>query len=188
MNILRLIGCLLVLGGCAFGAYRAVTGINISLSEKEPTKFEIETFAQSYNGQQWVEVTGYLALEQQDVRESTYKHHAGKGYYYVKVPLVGEDWKPSDPVHVVACYGPTTGPIGEEPQPTAIRGQVSPGGWDAGKIFPNLKLVEPAIWINEGTEPSGPAGMIAFLVICLIGIALALWLGIGAIRKMSRAA
>ena len=187
MNILKLIGCVLVLGGFAFGVYRAVTEINISLSEKEPTKFDVENFAQSYKGQQWVEVRGYLALDRQDVRESTYEHHAGKGYYYVKVPLVGKDWRPSDPVHVVACYGPTTGPVGEQTQPAAIRGQVSPSGWDAGEIFPNLKLVEPAIWINEGTEPSGPAGMIAFLVICLIAIALALWQGIRTIRRMSGA-
>jgi len=178
MQLLRWFKFVILLVACAFGAWRAVQELSIHYSEKEPTAFTAARFAEEYNGQHWLRVEGRLAVEYAHVQVSNYEHHEGKDIVYLTVPLVSADWKQTDPVHVVACYGPMPhGAVAAWQSDRARRssnvatGTIRPlGGGRTDFFFPQLTFTNPVVFINDGNEPDAPALMYVFLGICLLPV------------------
>ena len=197
MRYVKIAEVLLYLVGFCFGAYRATQELTISAKEKTPTRFTADRFAKQYQGQQWISVTGRVAIEHKFVRQSTHQAHRGKNWVYITAPIVGRDWDQETPVHVLATFGPMARreiPRWEQrwkpPVPAvpalrrSVRGQLRPGGFrDLASMFPGIQFGEPLVTINEGTEPKGGASMVFFLVLMVVMG----WLMAAKIRRLWRA-
>ncbi|HEX5103449.1 MAG TPA: hypothetical protein VFV87_06540 [Pirellulaceae bacterium] len=179
MRFLVAIKPLLVLIGAIFGAAVGGRQVYIYWTERRPTPFMAESFAAEYAGQQWVSVTGRMAVE----ARSEMPNHSRPGWVSVYVPLVPPDWQRQDPVHVVASSAAMPAAqanawaqtLGGQDQVT-FTGVIRPlGGLNYPYVFPRLKFARPTITINENTQPAAPWGMTAFLTICLVIGALAAW-------------
>jgi hypothetical protein len=166
---------LVYFAACCFGGYRGISEIRIALTESKPTSFTAANFPRQHRDEQWVEVIGRVAVEHQNVQPSPYRVHDGKNLVYVMVPIVGEDWEPEKPVHVLATFGPmpalSVAPwllsIGRVPKP--VQGQLRPGGVrDPQAMFPNLLISKSYVIINEGTKPKHAFAMAGFLSLMVV--------------------
>ena len=152
--------------GCVFGLYIGVRDLSVALAEDEPTVFEAATFAERYHEQQWIEVSGRVALEHGIVEPSDNRVHAGRGLSYVSAPVVAPDWDPTQPVHVLATFGPFTreGAAAwsrDIASVERVRGRIRPVPLgDGPERFAPLELGTPLVVINEGTEPSLGAALL----------------------------
>jgi hypothetical protein len=151
----------------------------IYLNEKEPAAFTAENFAAQYAGQQWVSVTGRVAVE----ARSQMPNNGRPGWVSLYAPLVPQDWQRQDPVHVVVSaaampagrangWRQNDGAVKE----TTVTGMIRPlGGLNYAYVFPGLKFSRPTITINENTKPHAPWMMSAFVAICLIVCTISGW-------------
>lgn len=152
--------------GCVFGLYLGIRDLRIALAEDEPTGFEAATFAERYDEQQWLEVSGRVAVEHESVKPSTNRAHAGRDLAYVTAPVVAPDWDPTQPVHVLATFGPFTREqlaawAADVASVERVRGQIRPIPLkDGPERFAPLELGAPLVVINEGTEPSRGAALL----------------------------
>ena len=172
VNPFSLLKLVLLVIATIFGAYRGIQDLSVALGEPEPAAFDAQTLHERYEGQQWVAVSGRAALEFMVVRPSTHSAHADKDLAYIQVPIVGEDWSPSEPVYVVATYGPIPRAEGDRWQPPelelTVTGELRTAPLpDADAMFPALELGTPLIVINEGTQPDAKAS-IFFLAIMFV--------------------
>jgi hypothetical protein len=145
--------------GAAFGTWRVVHDLATTHAEAAPTVLQMDRFADGYRGQQWLDITGRLAVGEHVVRPSGSKVHQGKSLVYIYVPLVEPDWQPRDPVRMVAVLGPVPAAQAEQvvrgraSQPS-VNGVLAPAGaFDAKRLFPSLNLADPVRFLNEGTAP-----------------------------------
>jgi len=170
MRYLALLKPLLMLVAALFGIFIGGRQIYVFLTEKQPAAFTAENFAARYSGQQWVSVTGKLAVDARAVMP-------GSGNFAnLYVPLVPAAWQRQEPVHVIV--GVDSVPAGgvdawaqraASQQQVTITGMIRPlGGLNYGYVFPRLKFEQPTITINENTEPHPPWGMSVILAICLL--------------------
>ena len=166
---------LLYVVACIFGGYRGISELRIALAETKPTAFTAADFATRHQGEQWVRVVGRVAVEHRDVRPSPYEVHKGKGLAYVTAPVVANDWEPTQPVHVLATFGPMpqmgvdawsrTMSVGPRP----VEGQLRPGGVrDPQAMFPQLRVSPSYVIINEGTKPNHWGTMALFSALMLV--------------------
>jgi hypothetical protein len=183
MRYLALIKPLLLLVGALVGVFMGGRQVYVYLTEKEPAAFTADNFAAQYAGQQWVSVTGRLAVDARAVMP-------GRGRFAnLYVPLVPPDWQRQEPVHVVvgvdgvAAGGADAWAQGAAAQDqVTITGMIRPlGGLNYPYVFPRLKFAAPTITINQNTEPHAPWGMSVFLAICLC---LAAWSGFWIFRVL----
>jgi len=184
-RFLVLVKPLLLFIAALFGVILGSRQVYIFLSEKQPTAFTAENFAAQYGGQQWISVTGRLAVEELAEMPA----HAGPlANFYV--PLVPQDWQRQEAVHVVAA--PSRIPAGGvngwaqavDPQEiVTVTGVVRPlGGLNYGYVFPRLKFARPTVTINENAQPHPPLGMGFFLAVCLVLGAFAGWRIVSAVQ------
>lgn len=176
MRYLALFAPLVYLCGFAFAAFRSVQEIYVATTESEPTSFTAKKFAQDYQGQQWISVAGRVALEHRFIRPSKIEVHRGKKLAYISVPVVPLDWQPTQPVHIIATFGPMpqaevdawSRSMAMDPS-HKVQGQLRPGGFRApASMFPDVTLGKPLVVINEGTEPNNAATMSLFLVLTVV--------------------
>lgn len=172
MRYLVVIKPLLLFVAGLFGIFVGGRQVLIYLTEKQPTAFTAENFAAQYAGQQWISVTGRLAVDEM----AQMPGHNRPRLASVYVPLVPRDWKRQDPVHVVAAPSdvPAGGAnawaqaMGAQNQVT-VTGMVRPfGGLNYGYVFPRLKFESPTVTINQDARPLPPWGVGVFLAICLV--------------------
>jgi hypothetical protein len=185
MRFLILIKPLLLLVAALFGILIGARQVYIFLSEKQPTAFTAENFAAEYGGEQWISVTGRLAVE--ELAEMPGRGGRVASFY---VPLVPRDWQRQEPVHVVAA--PSRVPVGgvnawaqavNSQEQVTVTGTIRPlGGLNYGYVFPRLKFARPTVTINENTQPHPPWGMGFFLAICLVLCVFASWRVASALR------
>jgi hypothetical protein len=170
MRYISLIKPSLMLVAALVGIFFGGRQVYIYLTEKQPAVFTAENFADQYSGQQWVSVTGRLAVDSRSVMP-------GRGRFAsLYVPLVPPDWQRQDPVHVVVGVdGVAAGGVDAWAQGGAARDQVTItgmirplGGLNYPYVFPRLEFARPTITINENTSPIPPVGMSIFLAICLV--------------------
>lgn len=187
LNPLSLIKLVMLVLATIFGAYRGVQDLRVALGEPEPAVFDAETLREHYDGQQWVAVSGRAAVEFMYVRPSKHRAHADKDLAYIHVPIVGAGWDPSDPVHVVATYGPMPRAQGDSWRPPelelTVTGELRTAPLaDADAMFPELELGDPLLVINEGTQPDAKAS-IFFLAIMFVAGGMAISVLIQIIRE-----
>ena len=178
MRFLLIIKPLLLLVAALFGVFIGARQVYIFLSEKQPTAFTAENFAAEYGGEQWISVTGRLAVEH--LAEMPGRGGRVASFY---VPLVPPDWQRQQPVHVVAA--PQRVPVGgvrgwaqavDPQEQVTVTGTIRPfGGLNYGYVFPRLKFGKPIVTINENMQPHPPWIMGFFLAICLVLLAVAGW-------------
>jgi hypothetical protein len=182
-----LITAFLLIGGLG-AIYLGGRLIWISWRETKPTAFQAESFAQSYQGENWLSVEGVLLFDQrqefQDRRVAN-----GPPILHCHIPLAPSTWEPGQPLHVVLSLGGR--PRAEIDQWIAqhrmtdrhiVSGLIPPfsGNLDYRRQFPNLKFESPVVYVNENTQPSRGLGQPLFL----IGIGLVFtWYGLGALRQ-----
>ena len=83
---------------CPFAVYVAALELDTSVSERSPTYFQAERFADKYRDQRWLCVEGRLATEYACVKASK------QDLVVVHVPVVPPDWKPDQVVHIVGSF------------------------------------------------------------------------------------
>lgn len=180
MRYLNAVELVLYLVACLFGGYRAVQEIHIARTETAPSEFTADNFAQQYAGQRWVRVVGRVAVEHRHVRRSRHQAHRGKSFCYVTVPVVGKDWNPAQPVHVLATFGPLLPwKVDQWAEgfkfPKSVQGQLRPSGFrDPAGMFPRVTLAPKPVVINEGTAPNHVLAMMGFLALMALGGGMAL--------------
>jgi hypothetical protein len=170
MRYVALIKPSLMLVAALVGIFFGGRQVYIYLTEKRPATFTAENFADQYAGQQWVSVTGRLAVNSRSVMPG------GGRFANLYVPLVPANWQRQDPVHVVVGMdGVAAGGVDAWAQGAAgqdqvtITGTIRPlGGLNYPYVFPRLKFARPTITINQNTAPVPPVGMSVFLAICLV--------------------
>jgi hypothetical protein len=167
----------LFLVGALIGIFFGGRQVLIYLTEKQPAKFTTENFAAQYGGQQWVSVTGRMAVDSRALMP-------GRGRFEnLYVPLVPAEWQKQQPVHVVVGVdGVPAGGVNQWEQAAKARGEVTItgmvrplGGLNYPYVFPRLKFARPTITINENTQPQPPLLMSVFLAICLLIGGIAAW-------------
>ena len=170
MRYLTLIKPLLMFLAATIGAVMGGRQVYIFLTEKQPAAFTAGNFAATYRGQQWISVTGRMAVDSRAVMP-------GRGRFEnLYVPLVPADWQRQQPVHVViGVVGVPAGGVNSWEQAAEARGEVTVtgmvrplGGLNYGYVFPRLKFAQPTVTINENTAPHAPLGMGIFMAICLV--------------------
>jgi hypothetical protein len=161
MRYLLLIRTVLALAGVIFLGWRAMRDLRIALSERAPTAIAAANFGAEYRGQQWIEVDGVMAIEQAYIQPLEKKSADGKELAYIYVAIVGPDWKPSEPVHVIARFGPNRlatakGALAKQAgKPVQVGGKVNPpGDHDLKSMFPKLTFGDPVIFIIQGSDPA----------------------------------
>lgn len=133
----------------------AATSLATALSERAPTAFQVEQFADGYDGQRWLSIEGRLLVDYADVRASN------NDFVHVHVPLVSSDWNPRQAVHVIGTFVMPQSAmkawvkrISEEPRYTLTGTVFGPMRyWD---MFPRLRFEEPIVYINNRDSPASP--------------------------------
>lgn len=153
LALMRLVGLALA---CVFGVYLGARDLIVALSETEPTTLSAARFASSYDGQRWIEVDGRLLADHARLRAD--QGPSGERTY-VTLPLVGPDWTPAEPVHVLVTLGPygadeLAGWRDDAASLSAVRGLLRTGAYGAiEEQFAHVTLADPWVVINEGTAP-----------------------------------
>lgn len=166
MHALHYVKLAMLALGCVFGLSIGARDLRVALTERTPTRFAAEHFAARHDGEKWVEVQGRVALEYASSEASTHRSHVERELAYVTAPVVAHDWTPSQPVHVLATFGPFTRDelaawSREVAQVEQVRGELSPVPLPhADERFAGLQLGEPLVVINEGTEPNLAAALL----------------------------
>jgi hypothetical protein len=166
MHALRYIKLVMLFVGCVFGLWIGIRDLRVALTERTPTHFAAESFATSHDDETWVEVQGRVAVEYASSEASTHRSHVERQLVYVTAPVVAHDWAPSQPVHVLATFGPFTRDelaawSREGGQLEQVRGELSPVPLPhADERFAGLQLGEPLVVVNAGTEPNLAAALL----------------------------
>ncbi len=156
-HILTHFKLLLLAVGSPFLVYIGATNLHSTLSERSPTHFQAERFADDYHGERWLTVEGRL------LPEYAWWHASNNGFVNMHVPLVPLDWNPDQTVQVVGSFsmqgsevGSWKAKIARSPKYT-LTGSVGPLGpmryWD---MFPTLHFRKPVVYINDGGSPDPP--------------------------------
>ena len=122
-----------------------------------PTQFQIERFAQDYDGERWLHVNGTLMADAawssnaSDTRKRT-----------IFVPVVPADWRASEPVHLIAHFTQDWGTdsdwrpeYGNGSSVTLVGETAPPGSWDYRRMFPGLMFPDRVVVMYVGQTPSG---------------------------------
>jgi hypothetical protein len=139
------------------------------LLQSEPARYSVDTFAADYRGEQWLEVTGFVAL---DHLKTSSSHGTMKGKaHIVSVPLVPRDWKPTDPVHVCVRFDDV--PIhnfeawkqGKRNRPIRVAGRIQTlGGPPYNDLFPRLTFERPTVNVIADYDPD-PLWVIGIMLV-----------------------
>ena len=154
MYLARYLKLCILLIASVFFMQRTWSDIRIAATEKAPTPLNVDRWNQ-YQGQQWVEVEGLLAVDRAVIMDATDKYNRAKGSVYAYVP---------GPVHAVAVIGPIPGysvrqALDHRAGPAVIKGMLAPAGvYDTARLFPGQQLDPKAVFVNEGTAPVGGTG------------------------------
>ena len=191
MRVLSIIEALIYCSAACFAMYRATCELIITINESEPSSISMERFAEQYQGQQWIQVRGRVAVEQRFVRQSNHQAHRDKNLIYITVPIVPEHWEQVDPVHVVATFGPiprnqldSWDKRWSGRSVARVDGQLRPSPFrDPQSMFPELSLGDPFVVINEGTEPKNAFTMTMFFALMVVTA----WIAVVKIRRLLKA-
>jgi len=147
--------------------------------DPSPHAVDISRFGADDADHYWLAVSGYLtargAMERQDYNPTASKAGAGTRYN-VDVPLVPATWRPGDPVHVFARFGPyprdearrrardafNTSALGNY---TLTGTQMS---LEVERMFPELNVASDAVILQAGSTPPAPGASIFMGLICLV--------------------
>lgn len=161
---------------CPFAVYVAAFELNTSVSERSPTYFQAERFADKYRDQRWLCVEGRLAAEYAWVKEN--KHDLVD----VHVPVVPLDWKPDQVVHIVSSFSMRNSEVDSWIEKTlrspegTLTGLVGPlGSTPSTDMYPKLRFEEPIVVINAGRRPSEPISGFLFLACAIIAMVATWW-------------
>jgi hypothetical protein len=158
------------------------------LLQSEPARYSVDTFASEYRGEQWLEVTGFAAL---DHIQTSSSHGTKKGKaYIVSVPLVPRDWKPADPVHVCVRFDDV--PIhnfeawkqSKRNRPMRVTGRIQTlGGPNYSGLFPRLTFAPPTVNVISNYSPD-PWWVIGIML--LVGLVYAYFCGKCVLRLLRK--
>ncbi|MEM9074980.1 MAG: hypothetical protein AAGE52_41170 [Myxococcota bacterium] len=169
---------LVMLGfGSIFGLFLGGRELLVTLSEPEPTRITAAEMPEHYRGQRWLAVRGRVAVEHRALEPSTHRTHAGRDLYYLYVPVVPERWEATQPVSVLATFGPFSHAEAEawRPPETVVQGTLRTGVLDpVRERFPALHLTDELVVLNAGSTPTSLGGALFFFALMLFG-ALVAW-------------
>jgi hypothetical protein len=159
-----------------------------AFTESEPTRISAKDFASNYRGQYWLAVEGHIAVEQRHIRK------VNNEVAFVFVPIVPADWKPTDPVHVIARFGPMATNYTQgwsaaysSSQPAVVQGM---NLWTDGvsidneTAFPKLRFESPVAVVRQGEAPMGTTKAGSMFALMLTILALATWRLSRSIRRL----
>lgn len=175
MKTVSIIKLVMAAAATAFGTYKGLDDLSVVVLEAEPTSIDVARFDTDYDNQRHLEVRGRVATAYAHVEPGTHRTHVERGLVYVNVPVVPEQWQPDQPVQVVATFGPMPREDVEAWRREAateqrVRGLLRPIPLpDADKRFASLKLADPLVVVNEGTEPQLGASVL-FLLLAVGGL------------------
>ena len=165
-----------LLVGSPILGYVAASELHTALLELSPTQFQVERFAGDYRGQRWLSVEGRLLAKFANVE------NGDNATAKVHVPLVPNDWKPDQAVHIVGTFVVPSEKVDKWLESTtrspkcSLTGYVPPGSpfWYSA-TFPTLHFEEPVVYINDGDSPVSPLRSLAVLTVG-VGLLIYSWL------------
>jgi hypothetical protein len=159
-----------------FGLGKSGNELMVWLNEKAPRPINMDQFSATYQGSQWLRLSGRFATNLKSIKRDKPSSRSDGSTSYVYVPFVGSTWQDGDPVHVVVGYGPFPAIDAVSLADKRIRNvttvDVLQGpDQDRGRVLVEANYVDPFLWTFPDREPSAPwkSGLMFLFLLVLIG-------------------